>query len=220
MSSAVRFVALGDSYTIGTSVAEGDRWPNQLVRMLGPDLLELTANLGVNGYTSVDVLEFELPALERLRPEFVSLLVGVNDVVQAVPAERYHRNLREIFDSLAAHVDPGRTVVVTTPDYTATPHGGDYGDRAKQRAGILRNNAIMAGMARERGIRVVDIFDISKLGAFFARTSGCAFVPSTGNFVRTGCPVKLTMLPSSRAYNRFVVFSGCTSFTLMAWRIA
>ena len=55
MSPAVRFVALGDSYTIGTSVAEGDRWPNQLVRMLGPDLLELTANLGVNGYTSVEI---------------------------------------------------------------------------------------------------------------------------------------------------------------------
>jgi acyl-CoA thioesterase-1 len=162
MSSPVRFVALGDSYTIGTSVAEGDRWPNQLVRMLGPDLLELTANLGANGYTSEDILEFELPALERLQPGFVSLLVGVNDVVQAVPAERYHRNLREIFDSLAAHVEPARTVVVTTPDYTATPHGGDYGDRAKQRAGILRNNAILGEMARQRRIAVVDIFDISE----------------------------------------------------------
>jgi acyl-CoA thioesterase-1 len=162
VSAPLRYVALGDSYTIGTSVAEADRWPNQLVRMLGPEVLELAANLGVNGYTSEDVLEFELPALERLRPELVSLLVGVNDVVQAVPAERYHLNLREIFESLAGYVGPDRTVVVTTPDYTATPHGGDYGNRAQQRAGIQRNNAILAGMARERRIAVVDIFDISE----------------------------------------------------------
>jgi len=34
----VRYVALGDSYTIGTSVAEVERWPNQLVAALAPDL--------------------------------------------------------------------------------------------------------------------------------------------------------------------------------------
>src|SRR5450759_3536735 len=35
---SVRYVALGDSYTIGTSVAEVERWPNQLVAALAPDL--------------------------------------------------------------------------------------------------------------------------------------------------------------------------------------
>ena len=52
---ALRYVALGDSYTIGTSVAEADRWPDQLVvahrrRPAGTRLeLDLVANLAVNG---------------------------------------------------------------------------------------------------------------------------------------------------------------------------
>jgi lysophospholipase L1-like esterase len=63
----VRYVALGDSYTIGTAVAEPDRWPNQLVAHLGgnPPALDLVANLGVNGYTTDDLIRAELPALER-----------------------------------------------------------------------------------------------------------------------------------------------------------
>ena len=53
----IRYVALGDSYTIGTSVDAGERWPDQLVARLArpgsPDepvfALELVANLAVNG---------------------------------------------------------------------------------------------------------------------------------------------------------------------------
>src|SRR5439155_26230103 len=54
----LRYVALGDSYTIGTSTREArERWPDQLVAALrkGPPSLDLVANLGVNGYTSRDV---------------------------------------------------------------------------------------------------------------------------------------------------------------------
>ena len=79
----LRYVALGDSYTIGTSVAEADRWPNQLVARV--PTLELVANLGVNGFTSRDLIEVELPQLDALRPEFITVLIGVNDVVQGVP---------------------------------------------------------------------------------------------------------------------------------------
>jgi lysophospholipase L1-like esterase len=56
----VRYVALGDSYTIGTSVDEAARWPNQLVAALAKlpgRRLELVANLGVNGFASRDLIE-------------------------------------------------------------------------------------------------------------------------------------------------------------------
>ena len=45
----MRYVALGDSYAIGTSVAANERWPEQLVAALGPEAptLQLAANLGV-----------------------------------------------------------------------------------------------------------------------------------------------------------------------------
>jgi acyl-CoA thioesterase I len=159
----VRYVALGDSYTIGTSVAGADRWPNQLVAR-APQL-ELVANLGVNGFTSADVIEVELPQLAALRPEVVTLLIGVNDVVQGVPEATYRRNVGVILDELVRQVGADHVLVVTTPDYTVTPAGAGYGDPANQSAGIRRNNAINTELARARGIVIVDIYDLSLLAA-------------------------------------------------------
>ncbi len=159
----LRYVALGDSYTIGTSVAETHRWPNQLVARLGaePPTLELVANLGVTGYTSRDVIERELPELAALRPEFVTLLIGVNDVVQAVPSATYEKNVEEILGVLLDRLPPERILAVSTPDYTVTPRGAAYGDPKVQSAAIRRNNRILAAVADRNGIPFVDIHDIS-----------------------------------------------------------
>ncbi|OGO55506.1 MAG: hypothetical protein A2V84_03325 [Chloroflexi bacterium RBG_16_70_13] len=159
----LRYVALGDSYTIGTSVGAHERWPDQLVAALGPapPTVGLVANLAVNGFTSADVIAVELPALDGLEPDFVTVLIGVNDVVQGVPEATYRRNVGGILDALVARVGADRIVVVTTPDYTVTPAGADYGDPATQAAGIRTFNAVLAGQAEARGIVVVDIHDLS-----------------------------------------------------------
>ena len=156
---SLRYVALGDSFTIGTSVAQAERWPDQLVAQVPQ--LELVANLGVNGFTSGDVIQVELPRLAALRPELVTLLIGVNDVVQGVPEARYRANVGAILDELVRQVGAGRVLVVTTPDYTVTPAGADYGDPVTQSAAIRRNNAINTELAAARGIAVVDIHDLS-----------------------------------------------------------
>jgi acyl-CoA thioesterase-1 len=164
MTGALRYVALGDSYTIGTAVADdNERWPNRLVDALGagPPALELVANLGINGYTSRDLIERELPAITALRPDFVSVLIGVNDVVQGVPAEAYRANVVRILDALLDALAPSRIVTVATPDYTVTPQGADYGDPATQSAAIRAVNATLRELATERGIAFVDIFDLS-----------------------------------------------------------
>ena len=117
MSRSLRYVALGDSYTIGTSVGSADRWPNQLVTALGgdPPKLELVANLGVNGFTSGDLIRAELPALEALDPEFVTVQIGVNDVVRSVPPGVYEANVAIILDTLGMRLPPKRIVAVATP---------------------------------------------------------------------------------------------------------
>lgn len=159
-AATLRYVALGDSYTIGTSVTERERWPNQLVARLPQ--LELVANLGVNGFTSRDLIEVELPKLPALKPEVVTVLIGVNDVVQGVASSTYRDNVIEILRQLRALVGQDRILIVTIPDYTVTPQGGSFGDPARQAAAIRDNNAVMTQLAA--GIRVVDIYDIS-LGA-------------------------------------------------------
>jgi acyl-CoA thioesterase I len=159
----IRYVALGDSYTIGTSVEADERFPNQLVDALaaaGAEL-DLVANLGVNGYTSADLIRDELPALETLRAEFVTVLIGVNDVVQGVPAATYEQNVNRILDALLARLPADRIVTVSIPDFTVTPAGADYGDPDDQHDAIVTNNTIMARLAAARGIAFVDIFDLS-----------------------------------------------------------
>ena len=114
----LRYVALGDSYTIGTAVDPGQGWPSRLVRALVGGAtrggLELVANLGVNGYTSADVINDELPELDRLRPEFASLLIGVNDVVRGTSLAAYGANLEQIFGALLAQLAPTRILTIAT----------------------------------------------------------------------------------------------------------
>jgi acyl-CoA thioesterase-1 len=165
----VRFVALGDSYTIGTSVGSAERWPDQLVKVLREEAagrgatapLELVGNPAVNGYTTRDVIRDELPQLESLKPEIVSLLIGTNDVIQGVGPSEYVRNLATILDAVIAEVGEGRVFGVTTPDYTVTPAGADYGDPTARARTIGDYNTLFAATLARRGIAVVDIHDIS-----------------------------------------------------------
>jgi acyl-CoA thioesterase-1 len=160
----VRYVALGDSYTIGTSVDEAERWPNQLVARI-PEL-ELVANLAVNGYTSTDLIDRELPQLDRLSPELVSVLIGVNDVVQGVGDSEYAGNVAVILEELLRRLPPDRIVCVATPDYTRTPRGADYGEPDQQSDGIVRINAIMREAAEQRGIAFVpETFELSQVAS-------------------------------------------------------
>jgi lysophospholipase L1-like esterase len=140
-------------------VAPAERWPDQLVARV--PRLDLVANLAVNGFTSGDVIDIELPQLPPLEPEIVSLLIGVNDVVQGVPEARYRSNIGVILDELVGRVGASRIFLVTTPDYTVTPAGSDYGDPATQSAAVRGNNAINSELAGARGIAVVDIYDLS-----------------------------------------------------------
>ena len=156
----MRYVALGDSYTIGTSVSAAESWPSQLAARV--PRLQLIANLGVNGFTSQDLIDEELPALAGLRPEFVTLMIGVNDVVQGVPETTYRLNVEKILDTLLRSVVADRMLCVATPDYTVTPQGAAIGSPDRQRAGIVRVNALLEEACAARGIRFVpEIFAIS-----------------------------------------------------------
>ena len=111
---------------------------SQLVAALGDDgpTLDLVANLGVNGYTSADLIREELPALDGLAPDFATVLIGVNDVVQGVPLPTYEANVATILDTLLV-ASPGR------PDRDGRGPGlhGDAGRRGLRRPGASDTTA-------------------------------------------------------------------------------
>ncbi len=148
----MRYVALGDSYSIGTGVDPDEAWPRQLAARLADLDVDLVANLAVNGSTADDVATEQMPDLESLAPELASLLVGVNDVVQGVPEERYGARVSEILDGMLQLLPASRLFAVATPDYTASRQGGAYGVPEQQRAAVLRNNEILRGACEYRGI--------------------------------------------------------------------
>jgi len=163
-SSSLRYVALGDSYTIGTSVSSSESWPAQLTARV--PALQLVANLGVNGYATDDLIADELPQLADQRPEFVTLLIGVNDVVRGVQEQHYAANLVLILDELVGRLPADRILCVATPDYTVTPQGAAFGSPEQQRAGIVAFNRRLGEACAARDIRFVpEIFEISEAAA-------------------------------------------------------
>ncbi|MFH8240462.1 SGNH/GDSL hydrolase family protein [Streptomyces sp. G6] len=80
----VRFVALGDSLTegVGDPVGGGWRgWAALLAAGLAEEPAEFT-NLAVSGAQTLDVAGRQLPAGLALRPDVVSVVVGVNDTLR------------------------------------------------------------------------------------------------------------------------------------------
>ena len=177
----MRYVALGDSYTIGTGVPADQSWPSQLAARL-PEV-ELVANLGVNGFSSADLIAFELPDLAALEPEFATLLIGVNDVVRGVPESDYTANLDAIFAGLLSLLTPQRIVAVATPDYTVTPSGGAFGG-PRQRAAIQRFNDILSERSAVLGVVfVAEPFAISRAaGADRSMVAGDGLHPSARQY--------------------------------------
>ena len=182
----MRYVALGDSYTIGTGVGVDERWPNQLVARLSDCDVELAGNLGVNGYTSSDLVDRELPRLAGLRPGLVSVQIGVNDVVRGQPEEAYGANASLILDALLELVPAQRIFSVATPDYSVTLQGAHYGQPDVQSGAVARNNQILGAACEARGTAfVTDIFDISRgAGDDRGMLAGDGLHPSGAQYAR------------------------------------
>ena len=83
-ANPIRYVAIGDSYTVATGIDEKDSWPSQLTQKLKTAGIEinLIEILGMRGATSQQTLNDVIPLLKNLKPEFISLLIGANDWIR------------------------------------------------------------------------------------------------------------------------------------------
>lgn len=164
-SNEIRYLPLGDSYTIGESVNEADRWPNQLATRLttGGKQLKIIANPSVTGYTTQNLIDRELPLIPKLRPDFVTILIGVNDYVQGVNAATFSQRLDYIISTTQKQLqNPGNIVLVTIPDYGKTPTGSRYGSPESSERGITAFNKIIAQAGAKYNLPVADIFAVSQ----------------------------------------------------------
>ena len=147
-----RYLALGDSYTIGESVAESERFPVQLVRELG---LSEPAIIAKTGWTT-DELGHALDAVRLAGPfDLVTLLIGVNNQYRGRDAEQYRGEFSELLQRAIGFAggDAKKVVVVSIPDWGVTPFA-EGRDRAKIATEIDRYNAInREDESRRRALR-------------------------------------------------------------------
>jgi lysophospholipase L1-like esterase len=163
--NARTYLALGDSYTIGESVPEADRWSVQLARMLqerGAEIAlpDITAR---TGWTTAELQEAIAKNLTNQRYDLVSLLIGVNNQYRGQSRDRYRKEFAELLKTSTdlAKGRADRVFVLSIPDWGVTPFGTS---RNEQRIAEEINafNAVAVEECRKAGVTFIDITPVSR----------------------------------------------------------
>jgi lysophospholipase L1-like esterase len=167
-SAPVTFLALGDSYTIGESVPEAERWPVQLAERLrergvNVDSVQIIARTG----WTTDELAAGIAERSPEGPfDLVSLLIGVNNQYRGRAADEYRTQFRERLDHAVGFAGgrADRVIVLSIPDWGVMPFAVDR-DRSRIASEIDRFNAINREETERAGARYVDVTPVSREAA-------------------------------------------------------
>jgi len=162
----LKYLALGDSYTIGESVDPSMRYPVQIADSLEKRgyLMEDPRIIAVTGWTTGD-LKAGIKAANPQGPyDFVSLLTGVNNQYRGMDINIYRKEFGELIDQsiFFAGNDTGRVIVLSIPDWGVTPFASGR-DREKIAREIDQYNAINKEITLSRGVVWIDVTGISRL---------------------------------------------------------
>jgi lysophospholipase L1-like esterase len=165
-TAPVQLLALGDSYTIGQSVAEADRWPNQLAKGLQASGLEVarTQIIARTGWTTGNLIG----AIQTQKPDsnfnLVGLLIGVNNQYQGRTLAEYETQFTQLLQTAIAQAGghKERVFVVSIPDYGYTPYG--QSNQANISAALDQFNASNLRITQATGVQYFDITPISRRG--------------------------------------------------------
>ena len=161
----LRFLALGDSYTIGEGVPAAERWPVRLASALRAESLDVAdpETVAETGWTVAE-LDDGIDAASPAGPyALVTLLVGVNDQYRGGAAEAYRVAFRATLSRAVGFAGgrPGRVVVLAIPDWGVTPFA-DGRDRAAIAAEVDAFNAVAREETAAAGARWVDVAPVSR----------------------------------------------------------
>lgn len=164
-TDSICYLALGDSYTIGESVAEDERFPEQLKsKMQGINIfineLDIVAKTG----WTTDELMNEIKTADLLEKyDLVTLLIGVNNQYRGRDTANYRSEFLQCLDTAIhkAQNDPNKVIVISIPDWGATPFAeGQDSDKIAEEIDAF--NQINFEEAQKAGVHYVDVTAISR----------------------------------------------------------
>ena len=122
----------------------------------------MLTNPAVNGFTTVDLIDHELGFITRLKPDLVTILIGVNDLVQGRSGDSYRKSLVTIYDAVEElHLGTGRVVAISIPNWSVVPAAAGFGDPGRLRRLTDEFNGLAQLEAHNRSFAWVDITSVS-----------------------------------------------------------
>ncbi len=163
----IKYLALGDSYTIGNSVCSTCKFPEQLKDSIQKGLdentflsLKIIAQLGWTTTNLIAAINEQNPSSDY---DLVTLLIGVNNQYQYKPFALYQEEFPELVNTAIALAKGDKTnvIVVSIPDYAYTPYGNGSQTISAQ---IDKYNIFAKNYCEENEIEFVNITDITQEG--------------------------------------------------------
>jgi lysophospholipase L1-like esterase len=162
---AMRFLALGDSYTIGEKIDSAGRWPVQLAHALRASKLNVgdPEIIARTGWTTDELKAGILAAPPSGRYDLVSLLIGVNNQYRGRDAEQYRTEFKALLAQAVGFAGgkASRVIVLSIPDWGATPFA-EGRDRGRIGAEIDHFNSIARTETLAAGSHWVDVTPASR----------------------------------------------------------
>ena len=164
-SNKIKYLALGDSYTIGEGVEVGERWPNQLALRLEEkynSLVDLEI-IAKTGFTSAELLDTINKINISKDHDFVSLLIGVNNQYRNLDMVLFQKELNILMDKAISFASGNneKVFVLSIPDWGITPFG-----LIKKRSNIGEEidayNKLVCEISSYKEIQYFNITDISR----------------------------------------------------------
>ncbi len=166
MQSQHRYLALGDSYTIGESVPSEKTWPFLLTEYLvhqGFDISQPRVIAKTGWRTDELINAIEEADLKIESYDMVSLMIGVNNQYQEKPIEQFSEEFRILLQKAMAINRHGKktTFVLGIPDYSITPYAArnDKKDADKE---VKRYNKIIREICQEKDVDFYPMFKLSQ----------------------------------------------------------
>jgi lysophospholipase L1-like esterase len=163
------FLALGDSYTIGQSVTEAERFPVQITTLLNNGGINFNAPeiIARTGWTTGDLLSsLAIEAPVKPTYDIVTLLIGVNNQYQHKTQQEYENEFLILLNKAIQYAgnNKKRVIVLSIPDYSITPYanGSDKALIAKE---IDEFNAINKKIATQAAVNYIDITGFTRMAA-------------------------------------------------------
>lgn len=205
-AATLRYLALGDSYTIGEGIDAGDRWPVQLARTLRAEGIPLAEPrvIARTGWTT-DELSAAIDAASPARDQdLVTLLIGVNNQYRGRAVEQFAREFDALLQRAIAFArgDARRAMVLSIPDWGVTSFASGR-DRQAIAAAIDAYNGAVRSTCGRRGVAFVDITPVSReRGGEPAMLAGDGLHPSAAMhalWAEAALPVARRLLSGTRA---------------------